>query len=148
LPPAYHLHRYAHTAASALARVVIGAYGAAVSALLLVIWPYLLLLACQSAVGNPAILSSRAPWGFIPVGIDYFTHPHIDKDDATLTVVFLTLWKCVDRRKVGRRRGFVWRGGGISGREASREDGEAAGWRWRGRAGEAGGVCTRAKRGR
>ncbi|PNW72809.1 hypothetical protein CHLRE_15g643400v5 [Chlamydomonas reinhardtii] len=90
---------YAHTAASEKAREAIGTYGAAVTALLMVVWPYLVLLASVSAVGNPAILSVQAPWGFIPVGLDYFTHPHIDKDDATHTIVFLTLWKAASGRQ-------------------------------------------------
>lgn len=76
----------------------------------MVVWPYLVLLASVSAVGNPAILSVQAPWGFIPVGLDYFTHPHIDKDDATHTIVFLTLWKAASGRQVGRG----WVGGCVN----------------------------------
>ena len=62
--------------------------------------PFVVQQAAATAAGNPAILSARAPWGFVPVGLDYFTHPHLDPDDATLTTVFLAIWKAATGRTV------------------------------------------------
>ncbi|PNW70009.1 hypothetical protein CHLRE_17g701884v5 [Chlamydomonas reinhardtii] len=90
---------YAHTSRSHEARVVIGAFGLCIAMLLLAMWDYLVTSAKETVAGTPAILATGAPWGLVPVGLDYFTHPHLDPDDATPTVVFLALWKSATGRR-------------------------------------------------